>query len=593
MTGQRPTAGDAWAVRGPLAVFAVGVALFIWSFGKWPDALVDFGRELYAPWRLTQGDALHEDIAWFNGPLSVWLNGLWMEVFGVSVRTLVAANTVILAVVTAMLFRLLRAVSSAAAATLACTVFLGIFAFNQYGGIANYNFITPYSHELTHGFALGLGALLAMDAYARSGRARWSALAGVCTGLCFLTQGEAFVACLGGTLARIAVACLDLPRSGRARGAALFLCGALLPPLAAFLWFARGTSMEAAFEAVLGSWRYTFLEAVRNQPFYRTRMGLDELPANLDAMLKWSLALLLSFGALAALSLAPVRPTPWRRAAVFAALALAVALLPIDWMSVGRPLPVFLLGLFGVTLARIARAPAGEARRTLGLRLALTCFAGLLLLKTGLNARVYHYGFVLAAPATALLVVATVEWLPAWLDGRGKAGTWTRAACAGVFAGAVAAHLVLASHWYGPKERPIGSGPDRFLAGGRGALAARVVDYLRPRLEPGDELLVLPEGVTLNYLLRSKSPTRYVNFMPPELAFFGEASMLEALERSRPRYVVLVHKDTSEYGARFFGEDYGAAFLQWVRANYRPVHTEGATPFTSSRFGIAVWERRE
>jgi hypothetical protein len=242
---------------------------------------------------------------------------------------------------------------------------------------------------------------------------------------------------------------------------------------------------------------------------------------------------------------------------------------------------------------RIARTPAGDARSTLGLRLSIACFATLLLLKIVLNARFYHYGFVLAAPATALAVVAAIEWLPAWLDTRGRNGVWTRTACAGAFAGLIAAHIGLASYWYGPKTHPIGTGADGFLAGGRGAMAARIIDYLEPRLAPEDSLLVLPEGVTLNYLLRRPSPTRFVNFMPPELAFFGEDEMLAAIERTHPTYVVLVHKDTSEYGARFFGQDYGARFMTWVRENYRSVHAEGATPFTSSRFGIGVWKWRD
>ena len=31
------------------------------SWGKWPDPLIDFGRELYLPWRTTQGAVLFKD----------------------------------------------------------------------------------------------------------------------------------------------------------------------------------------------------------------------------------------------------------------------------------------------------------------------------------------------------------------------------------------------------------------------------------------------------------------------------------------------------------------------------------------------------
>lgn len=36
--------------------------------------IVDFGRELYVPWRLAEGDALFRDVVHFNGPLSPYLN---------------------------------------------------------------------------------------------------------------------------------------------------------------------------------------------------------------------------------------------------------------------------------------------------------------------------------------------------------------------------------------------------------------------------------------------------------------------------------------------------------------------------------------
>ena len=76
--------------------------------------------------------------------------------------------------------------------------------------------------------------------------------------------------------------------------------------------------------------------------------------------------------------------------------------------------------------------------------------------------------------------------------------------------------------------------------------------------------------------------------MPPELAFYGEPRMLAALDAAPPDYVALVHKDTGEYGARFFGRDYGRDLYRWVRRNYREVATFGATPFHGARFGIAL-----
>jgi hypothetical protein len=105
-------------------------------------------------------------------------------------------------------------------------------------------------------------------------------------------------------------------------------------------------------------------------------------------------------------------------------------------------------------------------------------------------------------------------------------------------------------------------------------------------------MVVLPEGVTLNYLARVPNPTPYVNFMPPEMILFGEEAWLAALRSAPPDLVFLVHKDTSEYGYPFFGRDYGAAVTDWVREAYRPAGLLGDEPLEpGALFGMRLFAR--
>ena len=80
---------DAVAITVALALGAVALAL---TWQTWPHAFVDFGRELYVPWRLVEGEVLYRDVLYFNGPLSPYLNALWFALFGTSLRTLVLCN---------------------------------------------------------------------------------------------------------------------------------------------------------------------------------------------------------------------------------------------------------------------------------------------------------------------------------------------------------------------------------------------------------------------------------------------------------------------------------------------------------------------
>ena len=58
------------------------------SWRKWPDPLIDFGRELYLPWRLANGAVLYRDVDDFYGPLSQYLNAGLVEELDIQIAPL-------------------------------------------------------------------------------------------------------------------------------------------------------------------------------------------------------------------------------------------------------------------------------------------------------------------------------------------------------------------------------------------------------------------------------------------------------------------------------------------------------------------------
>jgi hypothetical protein len=565
--------------------------LCVWTWGSWPDVIVDFGRELYVPWRLSQGDVLYRDIAYFNGPLSPYANALLFRLFGVSVHTLFFANLVLLAGFCALLHELLRAVGDALSALAGVLLFLAVFAFGQQLGVGNYNFVAPYSHEATHGLMLAVGALVALAFACRRQHAMWLIVSGLCVGLSLLTKLEMAIAAVASSVTGLACILRQGLLPVRAdRATAYFVGGISLPPLAASALLPGW----GALAALVTPFRDSATLGVASLAFYRNGMGFDHPLDNGVKLLACAAAFCLAFAP--AIIVARRLATNPRRTAIGLGTVAAYALVlfaarqHIAWTDAARALPLGCLLVLGHCM-RQQRRGSRELRTALGIAFAV--LALVLLSKMLLNASVRHYGFVLAVPGLMLLLVVVTSWLPSALDARGAFGGALRAAACVLFAVLAYVHLERTAHYLDQKTVSIGRGADVFLADMRGVPLRAALAALETR--PADSTFaVLPEGVMLNFLARRRNPTPFINFMPPELALFGETRMLSSFAAHPPNQIVLVHKDTSEYGFAFFGRDYGVAWLRWVHANYGERMRFGDAPFSpESRFGVDILTARD
>jgi hypothetical protein len=210
-----------------------------------------------------------------------------------------------------------------------------------------------------------------------------------------------------------------------------------------------------------------------------------------------------------------------------------------------------------------------------------------------LNTRIHHYGFVLAMPATLVLVVALLDWLPAAIARSGGCGGVLRAAVLSGLATSILAFLSIRAFFVHSNSYPVGRAPDNFMADARGIWVDEALQELEKYNVPHEDLLVLPEGVMLNYLSRRPNPTPYIFFMPFDVNLFGEDRMQASFEAQPPTLIALVHKNTAEYGPRFFGTDYGVRLVQWIHRNYRAIRLFGEPPLQEkSRVGILLMRHK-
>jgi hypothetical protein len=272
----------------------------------------------------------------------------------------------------------------------------------------------------------------------------------------------------------------------------------------------------------------------------------------------------------------------------------------IPWMEVARALPLTAL-LAAAALAGFCLRHRRD-RETLArwAPLALwAIFALVLLGKMILYARFFHYGFVLAMPATVLLVACVVGVGPDAARARlGECQVFRAVSLA-----AIAAGVLFLLRWsdaiYAPKDFVVGERGDAIVVENpahdpRGQVFSAALKKLEQIMHPGATLLALPEGASLNYWLRRTNPTRYNLFLPEEIdAFGGDERLLQDLRAHPPDFIALVHRDYTEFGVGPFGVDprNGRGMMNWVARNYRRVGRIGAEPFRNRGFGIAILRR--
>jgi hypothetical protein len=95
----------------------------------------------------------------------------------------------------------------------------------------------------------------------------------------------------------------------------------------------------------------------------------------------------------------------------------------------------------------------------------------------------------------------------------------------------------------------------------------------------------------LNYLARRRNPLRYGNFNPHQLRIFGEANILADIQATPPDFIVFQDDRFDDYGAGYFGRDFGCQLAEWVRGNYHVDACLAPRPVPDARYGMLLLAR--
>lgn len=584
--------GRSLLVYGGLLAMACPFLIFSWR--RWPDEIVDSGRELYTAWRLSLGEQLYRDIDCVYGPLAQTLNGWLFRVFEPGLLILVTANLVAFAVLLGLVVVLFRRAWGLRGAAAAGTVLVVFCGFRQLGETGNYNYAFPYAHEVTLGMLALFSLVFGLSSWLRSGGVAWAGFAGLCWGSCWVLKPEFIFA--GGMAVMAALAFAR--NSGRGAGAAE-CCAAgagLVGPTFLFATaFARDAGWAQGWRQATTAWRLVASGEAVDLRFQTFLAGWNKPWTNFITHLEWTAGLLVS---LLALTLLAQRVSALRRRWLAWSGAVGLLIL-VAWgfsrAHVADGWPKSWLGL--VLIYLLARDRTSYQVRPERILLALVG-AGLMA-RMMLWGRLHHFGFYQAAGALMVLAAVMIAEWPSWIR---EDNRWARrllaASAVALFAGYGSAVVAASTTELRQRTLRIGTGPDAFYARPPprpyGAWLNFAQEVLRREGATGS-LLVVPEGLMLNYLTRMPSP------VPPFFLFSfatrdgAEARLVARLEQNPPGWIVALSRNLSEYGIARYGEREGEGrlLLDWIDRHYEPVASaEGRHPFSSPKGDLWVLRRR-
>jgi len=225
-------------------------------------------------------------------------------------------------------------------------------------------------------------------------------------------------------------------------------------------------------------------------------------------------------------------------------------------------------------------------------------FSLVLLIKILFKVHVYHYGVVLALPATLVLIHILFYELPLRVPQISNSEGFYKPAALILFLVFIYSHVQLSSELYGKKIFPVGKGSDMILGydpriGSRDVIFQIALEILEKEVPPDEGFSTFPTGAMLNYLSRRVNPINTMSFYPATSStLVGEQTVLDSLEAHPPAYVVIIFFDFLRFENRLFGRDFGQGIYSWIQSNYVLFKQLGKDPVKDKAFGIQILKRK-
>lgn len=97
----------------------------------------------------------------------------------------------------------------------------------------------------------------------------------------------------------------------------------------------------------------------------------------------------------------------------------------------------------------------------------------------------------------------------------------------------------------------------------------KLIKYIKTNTKSTDTVVILPEGLLINYLTERKSDDYYNSLIPLYVETFGEDKIIEHFKKTKPEYIIFNNWNMKDYYFQYICEDYALSFCSFVAQNYK------------------------
>lgn len=570
-----------------LVLVLVYLYLLVLSWYRWPDAISDYGRELYSAWMIANGYDYYVHFINPYGPLASYINGFLFYVFGDSIHVLVAFNLALTTLFLGGLYYLFGRAYGYWLGLCVSLLFLTASALSNLWFFGSVNFICPYSHDALYSFYICVAGIASIVAHEKSNRKYLMFLFGASLALTFISKPEFFVALCGFAFI---YAALQLYRGDKVSWlkTGLTTVGGFIAIISVVLaYFSINYDFTTAVTVIFKAIAETQSDAVRDMPYFLECMGLMEpLKNTIIVLLVGGLGILWYF-------------LVSQRARFSKYTTLLTVSLAIASFFLGRYCFDYIPRGYIIWCPIIFLYAAYKAKtdRLMPLYAALATFSCGLLAKRFLVNDYAHYGFLISLPASLTITTFLLR----------HRISIRRDAKFGIIFASLLLGISLEAHdrswmFYQAKSYHVEAGADSFYTwdpaiglNAYGPLYNNFIEWQKKYIPADGTFVAVSDGVMLNYLSRKASSIVFTNYNPHDYFLLGTNGVIDSISESPPDYVVWIYVDITYYRRGQFGspDAYGYELVEYIGSNYTPIYLDGADPRLNKSSGLMVLRRND